>query len=130
MWAAHLIFLFLVCELCTVSCYVAAPLVILHSSLSRVMTVQAFLNKSFLYVCRAPMSESEPDINGPSFTELRDKLLALYPFIEEHIIRQWVSEACFPAEIFAEPSMKDLEYIEELKQLIERNGYLHLHLLP
>ncbi|GAB4851698.1 hypothetical protein Ancab_031102, partial [Ancistrocladus abbreviatus] len=122
----------------TVSCYFAAPLVTLHSSLSRVISAQPFPKKSFLYVCRVPPSESEPDINGLSFTELRDKLLALYPLDEEHIIKmnqefgldcggqQWVSEACFPDGTFAEPSMKDLEYIEELKQLIERNGYSRL----
>ncbi|KAK1575585.1 hypothetical protein Q3G72_006690 [Acer saccharum] len=33
---------------------------------------------------------------------------------------QWVSETCFPAGTFAKPSMKDLEYIEELKKLIEK----------
>lgn len=34
--------------------------------------------------------------------------------------QQWVSENCFPAGTLAKPSMKDLEYIEELKQLIEK----------
>ncbi|GAB4851718.1 hypothetical protein Ancab_031121 [Ancistrocladus abbreviatus] len=138
MRAAHLIFLLLVCELYHMSCYFAAPLVTLHSSLGRVMTAQHFLNKSFLYACRVPPSESESDINVLSFTELRDKLLSLYPLNEEHFIKmnqdfgldcggqQWVSEACFPAGTFAEPGMKDLEYIEELKQLIEWNGYLRL----
>ncbi|KAJ4706277.1 L-galactono-1,4-lactone dehydrogenase [Melia azedarach] len=94
---------------------------------------------------------SEPDINELSFTELRDKLLALDPLNKEHVIKvnqaeaefwrksegyrvgwadeilgfdcgghQWVSETCFPAGTLAKPSMKDLEYIEELKQLIEK----------
>ncbi|KAK4281958.1 hypothetical protein QN277_013396 [Acacia crassicarpa] len=34
--------------------------------------------------------------------------------------QQWVSETCFPAGTLSKPSMKDLEYIEELKQLIEK----------
>ncbi|KAK6945194.1 FAD linked oxidase, N-terminal [Dillenia turbinata] len=34
--------------------------------------------------------------------------------------QQWVSETCFPAGTLAKPSMKELEYIEELKQLIEK----------
>uniref|UniRef100_A0A5B7ASZ1 Putative L-galactono-1,4-lactone dehydrogenase n=1 Tax=Davidia involucrata TaxID=16924 RepID=A0A5B7ASZ1_DAVIN len=34
--------------------------------------------------------------------------------------QQWVSEICFPAGTLAKPSMKDLEYIEELMQLIEK----------
>ncbi|KAL2927591.1 L-galactono-1 4-lactone dehydrogenase mitochondrial, partial [Bienertia sinuspersici] len=93
----------------------------------------------------------EPDINELSFTELRDKLLALDPVNEEHVIKvnqaeaefwrksegyrvgwsdeilgfdcggqQWVSETCFPAGTLAKPNMKDLEYIEKLKQLIEK----------
>ncbi|GAB4843915.1 hypothetical protein Ancab_013879 [Ancistrocladus abbreviatus] len=97
--------------------------------------------------------ESEPDINELSFTELRDKLVALDPLNKEHIIKvnqaeavywrksegyrvgwsdeilgfdcggqQWVSETCFPAGTFANPSMKDLEYIEKLKHLIENEG--------
>lgn len=35
--------------------------------------------------------------------------------------QQWVSETCFPAGTLSKPSMKDLEYIEELKKLIETN---------
>ncbi|KAE8098685.1 hypothetical protein FH972_016729 [Carpinus fangiana] len=93
----------------------------------------------------------EPDINELSFTELRDKLLALDPLNKDHVIKvnqaeaefwkksegfrvgwsdeilgfdcggqQWVSETCFPAGTLAKPSMKDLEFIEELKQLIEK----------
>ncbi|KAI9161798.1 hypothetical protein LWI28_020770 [Acer negundo] len=93
----------------------------------------------------------EQDINELSFTELRDKLLALDPLNKDHVIKvnqaeaefwrksegyrvgwadeilgfdcggqQWVSETCFPAGTFAKPSMKDLEYIEELKKLIEK----------
>ncbi|KAL5993283.1 hypothetical protein ACLOJK_014207 [Asimina triloba] len=91
-----------------------------------------------------------PDINELSFTELRDKLLALDPLNKEHVIKvnqaeaefwrksegyrvgwsddilsfdcggqQWVSETCFPAGKFSKPNMKDLDYIEELKQLID-----------
>ncbi|GAY54758.1 hypothetical protein CUMW_159180 [Citrus unshiu] len=94
---------------------------------------------------------TEPDINELSFTELRDKLLALDPLNKEHVIKvnqaeaefwrksegyrvgwadeilgfdcggqQWVSETCFPSGTLAKLSMKDLEYIEELKQLIEK----------
>ncbi|CBI30081.3 unnamed protein product, partial [Vitis vinifera] len=94
---------------------------------------------------------SEPDINELSFTELRDKLLALDPLNKDHVIQvnqaeaefwrksegyrvgwsdeilgfdcggqQWVSETCFPAGTLAKPSMKDLEYIEDLKKLIEK----------
>ncbi|KAJ4970718.1 hypothetical protein NE237_003817 [Protea cynaroides] len=33
--------------------------------------------------------------------------------------QQWVSETCFPAGTLAEPNMKDLEFIEKLRQLIE-----------
>ena len=95
--------------------------------------------------------DSEPDINELSFTELRDKLLALDPLNRDHVIQvnqaeaefwrksegyrvgwsdeilgfdcggqQWVSETCFPAGTLAKPSMKDLEYIEDLKKLIEK----------
>ncbi|KAL0453184.1 UNVERIFIED_CONTAM: L-galactono-1,4-lactone dehydrogenase, mitochondrial [Sesamum latifolium] len=97
--------------------------------------------------------ENEPDINELSFTELRDKLLALDPFNKEHIVKvnqaeaefwrksegyrvgwsdeilgfdcggqQWVSETCFPAGTLSKPSMKDLEYIEQLMQLIEKEN--------
>ncbi|GKV41712.1 hypothetical protein SLEP1_g49210 [Rubroshorea leprosula] len=93
----------------------------------------------------------EPDINELSFTELRDKLLALDPLNKDHVIKvnqveadfwkksegyrvgwsdeilgfdcggqQWVSEICFPAGTLSKPSIKDLEYIEDLKQLIEK----------
>ncbi|KAK1277710.1 hypothetical protein QJS04_geneDACA007409 [Acorus gramineus] len=91
------------------------------------------------------------DINELSFTELRDKLLALDPLNKDHVIKvnqaeaeywrksegyrvgwsdeilgfdcggqQWVSETCFPAGTLEKPSMRDLDYIEELKQLIEK----------
>ncbi|KAK2651989.1 hypothetical protein Ddye_011845 [Dipteronia dyeriana] len=94
---------------------------------------------------------NEQGINELSFTELRDKLLALDPLNKDHVIKvnqaeaefwrksegyrvgwadeilgfdcggqQWVSEICFPAGTFTKPSMKDLEYIEELKKLIEK----------
>ncbi|KAL3533643.1 hypothetical protein ACH5RR_007164 [Cinchona calisaya] len=95
--------------------------------------------------------EPEPDINELSFTELRDKLLALDPLNKDHVIKinqaeaefwrksegyrvgwsdeilgfdcggqQWVSEICFPTGTLSKPSMKDLEYIEELIKLIEK----------
>lgn len=35
--------------------------------------------------------------------------------------QQWVSENCFPAGTLARLSMNDLKYIEDLKQLIEKN---------
>lgn len=110
-----------------------------------------------LVTCRADVMTAkspdgtEPDINELSFTELRDKLLALDPLNKEHVIKvnqaeaefwrksegyrvgwddeilgfdcggqQWVSETCFPSGTLAKLSMKDLEYIEELKQLIEK----------
>ncbi|KAF3943451.1 hypothetical protein CMV_029996 [Castanea mollissima] len=94
---------------------------------------------------------NEPDINEFSFTELRDKLLAMDPLNKDYVIKinqaeaefwrksegyrvgwsdeilgfdcggqQWVSETCFPAGTLAKPSMKDLEFIEDLKQLIEK----------
>ncbi|KAK7278936.1 hypothetical protein RJT34_23976 [Clitoria ternatea] len=95
--------------------------------------------------------DDEQNIDSLSFTELRDKLIALDPLNKKHIMKvnqaeaefwrksegyrvgwsdeilgfdcggqQWVSETCFPAGKLANPSMKDLEYIEELKQLIEK----------
>lgn len=36
--------------------------------------------------------------------------------------QQWVSENCFPVGSLAKPSMKDLDYIEELMKLIENEG--------
>ncbi|KAJ1382132.1 L-gulonolactone/D-arabinono-1,4-lactone oxidase [Sesbania bispinosa] len=96
-------------------------------------------------------AEGEQNIDELSFTELRDKLIALDPLNKKHIIKvnqaeaefwkksegyrvgwsdeilgfdcggqQWVSETCFPAGKLAKPSMRDLEYIDELKQLIEK----------
>lgn len=98
-------------------------------------------------------ASDERDINEFSFTELRDKLLALDPLNKEHVVKvnqaeaefwrksegyrvgwsdeilgfdcggqQWVSETCFPAGTLAKPNMKDIEYIEELKQLIEKEN--------
>ncbi|KAL9373628.1 hypothetical protein Peur_033248 [Populus x canadensis] len=112
---------------------------------------------SYLYTvtCRIAAAKSsddnEPDINELSFTELRDKLLALDPLNKDHVVKinraeaefwrksegyrvgwsdeilgfdcggqQWVSENCFPAGTLAKPSLKDLEFIEKLKQLIEK----------
>lgn len=96
-------------------------------------------------------SDDEQNIDELSFTELRDRLIALDPLNKNHIVKvnqaeaefwkksegyrvgwsdeilgfdcggqQWVSETCFPAGKLATPSMKDLEYIEELKKLIEK----------
>ncbi|PIA53722.1 hypothetical protein AQUCO_00900362v1 [Aquilegia coerulea] len=93
---------------------------------------------------------NEPDLNDLSFTELRDKILALDPLNKDLVVKanqaeadfwrksegyrvgwndeilgfdcggqQWVSETCFPSGTLAKPSMKDLEYMEELKQLIQ-----------
>ncbi|KAF4373608.1 hypothetical protein F8388_025302 [Cannabis sativa] len=93
----------------------------------------------------------EQDINDLSFTELRDKLLALDPLNKDHVIQvnqaeaefwrksegyrvgwsdeilgfdcggqQWVSETCFPVGTLSKPNMKDLQYIEDLKKLIEK----------
>ncbi|AES60484.2 putative oxidoreductase [Medicago truncatula] len=95
--------------------------------------------------------DDEQNIDELSFTELRDRLIALDPLNKNHIVKvnqaeaefwkksegyrvgwsdeilgfdcggqQWVSETCFPAGKLATPSMKDLEYIEELKKLIEK----------
>ncbi|CAA2981262.1 L-galactono-1,4-lactone dehydrogenase, mitochondrial [Olea europaea subsp. europaea] len=36
--------------------------------------------------------------------------------------QQWVSETCFPVGSLSKPSMRDLEYIEELMQLIEKEN--------
>ncbi|XP_074559417.1 L-galactono-1,4-lactone dehydrogenase 1, mitochondrial [Curcuma longa] len=94
---------------------------------------------------------AEQDIYQLSFTELRDKLLALDPLNIDHVRKvnqaeadywrksegyrvgwsdeilgfdcggqQWVSETCFPAGTLKNPSMKDLDFIEELKKLIEK----------
>ncbi|KAM1221416.1 hypothetical protein TB2_009011 [Malus domestica] len=76
---------------------------------------------NYLHVtCRVVPDKSEVDMNELSFTELRDKLLALDPLDKDHVAK-WVSETCFPAGTLAKPSMKDLEYIEGIKQLIEKN---------
>ncbi|VFQ71712.1 unnamed protein product [Cuscuta campestris] len=101
-----------------------------------------------------PPDDNGPEtINGLSFTELREKLLALDPLNTEHVKKinlaeaefwrksegyrvglsdeilgfdcgghQWVSETCFPAGTLSKPSMKDLEYIEQLMQLIEKES--------
>ncbi|KAB2608343.1 L-galactono-1,4-lactone dehydrogenase [Pyrus ussuriensis x Pyrus communis] len=106
---------------------------------------------SDVVISRVVPDKSEADINELSFTELRDKLLALDPLNKDHVVKvnqaeaefwkksegyrvgwsdeilgfdcggqQWVSETCFPVGTLAKPSMKDLEYIEGLKQLIEK----------
>ncbi|XP_052172438.1 L-galactono-1,4-lactone dehydrogenase, mitochondrial isoform X2 [Diospyros lotus] len=97
------------------------------------------------------VDNDEQDINELSFTELRDKLLALDPLNKDHVMKvnqaeaefwrksegyrvgwsdeilgfdcggqQWVSETCFPAGTLTKPTMKDLEYIEDLMQLIDK----------
>ena len=113
--------------------------------------MERIIKTFYLTFCRVSPAENEPAITELSFTELRDKLLALAPLDQEHIIKvnqaeaefwrksegyrvgwsdeilgfdcggqQWVSETCFPAGTLAKPNMKDLEYIEKLKQLIEK----------
>nr|WKK54373.1 eAncGLDH [synthetic construct] len=98
-------------------------------------------------------SDTEPEISELSFTELRDKLLAVDPLNKDHVIKvnqaeaefwkrsegyrvgwsdeilgfdcggqQWVSEVAFPAGTLEKPSMKDLEYMEELMRLIDKEG--------
>ncbi|NP_001315785.1 L-galactonolactone dehydrogenase, mitochondrial-like [Malus domestica] len=110
------------------------------------------LYRECLQKYRVVPDKSEVDMNELSFTELRDKLLALDPLDKDHVAKvnqaeaefwkksegyrvgwsdeilgfdcggqQWVSETCFPAGTLAKPSMKDLEYIEGVKQLIEKN---------
>lgn len=102
---------------------------------------------------KSPDEDDEQVITELSFTELRDKLLALDPLNKDHVIKvnqaeaefwrksegyrvgwsdeilgfdcggqQWVSEICFPAGTLSKPSMKDLQYIEEVLQLIEKEG--------
>ncbi|XP_073285005.1 L-galactono-1,4-lactone dehydrogenase, mitochondrial-like [Primulina huaijiensis] len=99
------------------------------------------------------IEENEMDINELSFTELRDKLLALDPLNKEHVMKinqaeaeywtksegyrvgwsdeilgfdcggqQWVSEICFPVGTLKKPNMRDLEYIEQLLQLIGKEN--------
>ncbi|KAF9596863.1 hypothetical protein IFM89_013911 [Coptis chinensis] len=94
--------------------------------------------------------DKEQDISELSFTELRDKILAVDPLDKDLVVKanqaeadfwrksegyrvgwndeilgfdcggqQWVSETCFPSGTLAKPSMQDLEYMEELKQLIQ-----------
>ncbi|KAK3119712.1 hypothetical protein QOZ80_9AG0674150 [Eleusine coracana subsp. coracana] len=100
---------------------------------------------------RTEAESKDPEIDTLSFTELRDRLLALDPLDKEHVIRinkaeaeywkksegyrmgwsdeilgfdcggqQWVSEICFPTGSLAKPTMKDLDYMENLLQLIEK----------
>ncbi|KAG9140955.1 hypothetical protein Leryth_010468 [Lithospermum erythrorhizon] len=103
---------------------------------------------------QGPSSDGmEPGLNELTFTELRDKLLALDPLNKDHVVKvnkaeaefwkksegyrtgwsdeilgfdcggqQWVSETCFPAGTLSKPNMKDLEYIEDLMQLIEKEN--------
>ncbi|KAG8091194.1 hypothetical protein GUJ93_ZPchr0011g27355 [Zizania palustris] len=107
--------------------------------------------QSIRVLIRTEAESNDPEIDQLSFTELRDRLLALDPLDKDHVIRinkaeaeywkksegyrigwsdeilgfdcggqQWVSETCFPAGTLAKPNMKDLDYIEELLQLIEK----------
>lgn len=100
---------------------------------------------------RTEAESNDPDIDTLSFTELRDKLLALDPLDKDHVMKinkaeaeywkksegyrmgwsdeilgfdcggqQWVSENCFPTGTLAKPSMKDLDYIDKLLRLIEK----------
>ncbi|KAJ6700089.1 hypothetical protein OIU79_013183 [Salix purpurea] len=59
-------------------------------------------------------------------TELRNKLLAVDPLNKDHVIKgpTRFSETSFPVGNLAKPSMKDLEFIEELKQLMEKEEVL------
>ncbi|XP_010543522.1 PREDICTED: L-galactono-1,4-lactone dehydrogenase, mitochondrial isoform X2 [Tarenaya hassleriana] len=114
--------------------------------------VRDLYEESLLKYRKSPES-NEPNINELSFTELRDKLLALHPLNTDHVMKvneaeaefwsksegyrvgwsdeilgfdcggqQWVSETCFAAGTLSKPSMEDLEYIEELKKLIEKEA--------
>ncbi|CAM0151412.1 unnamed protein product [Urochloa decumbens] len=100
---------------------------------------------------RTETESNDPEIDKLSFTELREKLLALDPLDKDHVMKvnkaeaeywkksegyrmgwsdeilgfdcggqQWVSENCFPTGSLAKPSMKDLDYVEKLLQLIEK----------
>ncbi|KAL6530527.1 hypothetical protein OROMI_028416 [Orobanche minor] len=106
-----------------------------------------------LVASETPEGGNEPDIDKLSFTELRDRLIALDPMNKEHIVKvnqaeaefwrksegyrvgwsdeilgfdcggqQWVSETCLPAGTLSQPSMKDLEYIENLMRIIEKEN--------
>ncbi|KAL6498510.1 hypothetical protein OROHE_026607 [Orobanche hederae] len=111
------------------------------------------LRRKELVASETPEGGNEPDIDKLSFTELRDRLIALDPMNKEHIVKvnqaeaefwrksegyrvgwsdeilgfdcggqQWVSETCFPAGTLSKPSMKDLEYIENLMRIIEKEN--------
>ena len=100
---------------------------------------------------RTEAESNDPEIDTLSFTELRDKLLALDPLDKDHVMKinkaeaeywkksdgyrmgwsdeilgfdcggkQWVSRNCFCTGIVAKPSMKDLDYIEKVLHLIEK----------
>ncbi|XP_078442008.1 L-galactono-1,4-lactone dehydrogenase [Wolffia australiana] len=109
------------------------------------------LYRNSLKTYRPGEKSEETEINQLSFTELRDKLLALDPLNKAHVVKvneaeaefwkksegyrvgwsdeilgfdcggqQWVSENCFPVGTLAQPSFKDIKYMEDLKQLIEK----------
>ncbi|KAL8260553.1 hypothetical protein R6Q59_028506 [Mikania micrantha] len=96
-------------------------------------------------------AENESKISDLTFTELRDKLIAIDPLNKDHVKKineaeaefwkrsegyrvgwsdeilgfdcggqQWVSETCFPAGTLSKPNMKDLRYIEDVMELIEK----------
>ncbi|GJN13821.1 hypothetical protein PR202_gb00567 [Eleusine coracana subsp. coracana] len=65
---------------------------------------------------------NDPEIDTLSFTELRDRLLARDPLGKEHVIRINEAEAEYwkKSEGLSKPTMKDLDYMENLLQLIEK----------
>ncbi|KAL8213745.1 hypothetical protein R6Q57_003194 [Mikania cordata] len=96
-------------------------------------------------------AENESKISDLTFTELRDKLIAIDPLNKDHVKKineaeaefwkrsegyrvgwsdeilgfdcggqQWVSETCFPAGTLSKPTMKDLSYIKDVMELIEK----------
>ncbi|KAI5067459.1 hypothetical protein GOP47_0017987 [Adiantum capillus-veneris] len=96
---------------------------------------------------------SDDELAQLSFTELRDKLLAMDPLNYEHVMQvnkveaeywkrcegfrvgwtdeilgfdcggqQWVSEVCFPVGNFKKPTGEDITYMENLLDLIKKNG--------
>ncbi|CAN4109169.1 unnamed protein product [Withania somnifera] len=124
-----------------------------EEALQHVRDLYREASKKYRDQVAASGSPDEPEIDELSFTELRDKLLAMDPLNKEHVIKvnkaeaeywrksegyrvgwsdeilgfdcgghQWVSESCFPAGTLSKPSMKDVEYIEEVMQLIEKES--------
>ncbi|KAK9069255.1 hypothetical protein SSX86_013371 [Deinandra increscens subsp. villosa] len=102
-------------------------------------------------VATSSTAENESKVSDLTFTELRDKLLAMDPLNKDHVKKineaeaefwkrsegyrvgwsdeilgfdcggqQWVSETCFPAGTLSKPNMKDLKFIEDVMELIEK----------